>query len=163
MSALPSTADLRRSGRTDRVRGIADRLAITGITMIITGTSTSMCCSRLHRQRHRLQRQDRAAERQGARLCVGAAPGASCPKISALDGRLPAHVYPSPRSSTPTGFTLLTGSSNQFITVGVSMSPIAAVSIRPQRAVIGRSQRYHGRVAGWRRMTASGIVMSAIR
>jgi hypothetical protein len=32
---------------------------------------------------------------------------------------------PSPRSSTPTGFTLLAGSSSQFITVGTSMLPIA--------------------------------------
>ena len=29
-------------------------------------------------------------------------------------------------SSTPTGFTLLAGSSNQYITVGTSLSPIAA-------------------------------------
>ena len=34
-------------------------------------------------------------------------------------------VFRSPRSSTPTGFTLLAGSSNQFITVGTSMLPIA--------------------------------------
>jgi hypothetical protein len=42
--------------RADRVRGALTRLAITGITMIITGTGTSRCCTRLHRQRHRLQR-----------------------------------------------------------------------------------------------------------
>jgi hypothetical protein len=37
----------------------------------------------------------------------------------------PSGVFPSPRSSTPTGFTLLAGSSSQFITVGTSMLPIA--------------------------------------
>jgi hypothetical protein len=37
----------------------------------------------------------------------------------------PSGVFPSPRSSTPTGFTLLAGSSNQFVTVGTSMLPIA--------------------------------------
>jgi hypothetical protein len=37
----------------------------------------------------------------------------------------PSGVYPSPRSSAPIGFTLLAGSSNQFITVGSSMWPIA--------------------------------------
>ena len=37
----------------------------------------------------------------------------------------PSGVYPSPVSSTPTAFTLLAGSSNQFITVGTSMLPIA--------------------------------------
>jgi hypothetical protein len=36
----------------------------------------------------------------------------------------PTGVFPSPTSSTPTGFTLLAGS-NQFITVGTSMLPIA--------------------------------------
>jgi len=29
--------------------------AITGITMISSGTGISRCCTRLHRQRHRLQ------------------------------------------------------------------------------------------------------------
>jgi hypothetical protein len=37
----------------------------------------------------------------------------------------PTGVYPSPGSSTPTAFTLLAGSSNQFVTVGSSMLPIA--------------------------------------
>ena len=37
----------------------------------------------------------------------------------------PSGVYPSPNSSAPTGFTLLAGSSNQFVTVGASMLPIA--------------------------------------
>ena len=37
----------------------------------------------------------------------------------------PSGVFPSPRSSTPTGFTLLAGSSNQFVSVGSSMLPIA--------------------------------------
>jgi hypothetical protein len=37
----------------------------------------------------------------------------------------PNGVYPSPNSPTPTGFTLLTRSSNQFVTVGSSMLPIA--------------------------------------
>jgi hypothetical protein len=37
----------------------------------------------------------------------------------------PTGTYPSPNSSAPTGFTLLAGSSNQFITVGASMLPIA--------------------------------------
>jgi hypothetical protein len=37
----------------------------------------------------------------------------------------PRGVFPSPGSSTPTGFTLLAGSSNQCITVGSSMLPIA--------------------------------------
>jgi hypothetical protein len=30
------------------------------------------------------------------------------------------NVCPSPNSSTPTGFTILTGSSNQFVTLGTS-------------------------------------------
>jgi hypothetical protein len=34
-------------------------------------------------------------------------------------------VFPSPNSSTPSGFTLLARSSNQFVTVGASMLPIA--------------------------------------
>jgi hypothetical protein len=38
----------------------------------------------------------------------------------------PQAVYPSPNSSAPTGFTLLAGSSNQFVTVGASILPIAA-------------------------------------
>jgi hypothetical protein len=33
--------------------------------------------------------------------------------------------YPSPVSSSPTAFTLHAGSSNQFITIGTSMLPIA--------------------------------------
>lgn len=37
----------------------------------------------------------------------------------------PTGVFPSPNSSAPTGFTLLAGSSNQFVTVGASMLPIA--------------------------------------
>jgi hypothetical protein len=37
----------------------------------------------------------------------------------------PSGVYPSPNSSAPTGFTLLAGSSNQFISVGASIAPIA--------------------------------------
>jgi hypothetical protein len=37
----------------------------------------------------------------------------------------PSVVFPSPNSSTPTGFTVLTGSSNQFITLGTSSVPIA--------------------------------------
>ena len=37
----------------------------------------------------------------------------------------PTGTYPSPISSAPTGFTLLAGSSNQFITIGSSMLPIA--------------------------------------
>jgi hypothetical protein len=38
----------------------------------------------------------------------------------------PTRVYPSPNSSTPTGFTILSGSSNQFVTLGTSSVPIAA-------------------------------------
>ena len=37
----------------------------------------------------------------------------------------PSNTFPSPRSSTPTPFTILTGSSNQVITVGASLAPIA--------------------------------------
>ena len=37
----------------------------------------------------------------------------------------PSGTYPSPNSSAPTGFTLLSGSSNQFITLGSSNLPIA--------------------------------------
>jgi hypothetical protein len=37
----------------------------------------------------------------------------------------PSLTYPSPNSSTPTGFTILTGSSNQFVTLGSSVAPIA--------------------------------------
>jgi hypothetical protein len=55
------------SGATPTALGASlTGFSITGITMIITGTSTSRCCSRLHRQRHPLQRRNSAAERQGA-------------------------------------------------------------------------------------------------
>jgi hypothetical protein len=37
----------------------------------------------------------------------------------------PSGVYPSPISLAPTSFTLLTGSSNQFVSVGASMLPVA--------------------------------------
>ncbi len=39
--------------------------------------------------------------------------------------KTPPGLYPSPNSSAPTGFTLLAGSSDQFITMGSSMVPIA--------------------------------------
>lgn len=38
----------------------------------------------------------------------------------------PTGVFPSPNSSTPTAFTLATGSSNTFVTLGSSSVPIAA-------------------------------------
>jgi hypothetical protein len=38
----------------------------------------------------------------------------------------PSGTYPDPNSSAPTGFTILVGSSNQVVTVGSSMLPIAA-------------------------------------
>jgi hypothetical protein len=41
----------------------------------------------------------------------------------------PQNVYPSPNSSLPTPFTILTGSSNQFVTLGASAVPIAAYRI----------------------------------
>lgn len=41
----------------------------------------------------------------------------------------PTGVYPSPVSSSPTAFTLLAGSSNQFITLGASMLPIAGYRV----------------------------------
>jgi hypothetical protein len=41
----------------------------------------------------------------------------------------PQNVYPSPNSSLPTAFTILTGSSNQFVTLGASGVPIAAYRI----------------------------------
>jgi hypothetical protein len=37
----------------------------------------------------------------------------------------PTGIYPSPNSSAPTGFIILSGSSNQFITLGASLIPIA--------------------------------------
>lgn len=37
----------------------------------------------------------------------------------------PSGVYPNPNSSAPTPFTILTGSSNQVITVSGSLAPIA--------------------------------------
>lgn len=37
----------------------------------------------------------------------------------------PSGVFPSPVSSSPTAFTLLAGSSNQVVTVGSSLLPIA--------------------------------------
>lgn len=37
----------------------------------------------------------------------------------------PTWTYPSPNSSAPTGFTLLAGSSNQIVTIGSSLAPIA--------------------------------------
>ena len=52
--------------------------------------------------------------------------------------------------------------SNLVASVGSVAGTDCRVSVRPQRAVIGRSQRYHGRVTGWRRMIASGIVMFAL-
>lgn len=38
----------------------------------------------------------------------------------------PTGVYPNPNSSTPTAFTLATGSSNIYITLGTTAIPIAA-------------------------------------
>jgi hypothetical protein len=38
----------------------------------------------------------------------------------------PTRVYPSPNSTTVTGFTVLSGSSNQYVTLGSSSVPIAA-------------------------------------
>ena len=73
-----------------------------------------------------------------ARRCVGATPGAKLrqdQRAYAPNGGSswainvtyedPSGVFPSPRSPTPTGFTLLAGSSNQFVSVGSSMLPIA--------------------------------------
>jgi hypothetical protein len=37
----------------------------------------------------------------------------------------PSATYPSPRSSAPTNFTILTGSSIQFLGLGSSITPIA--------------------------------------
>lgn len=37
----------------------------------------------------------------------------------------PSGTFPSPNSSAPTGFTILSGSSNQFVTLGASSVPIA--------------------------------------
>ncbi|WP_154072731.1 hypothetical protein [Bradyrhizobium erythrophlei] len=48
--------------------------------------------------------------------------GSSCAISVAYEG--PSDIYPSPVSSSPTAFTLLAGSSNQFVTV-TSMLPIA--------------------------------------
>jgi hypothetical protein len=41
----------------------------------------------------------------------------------------PSGTYPSPVSSAPTAFTILTGSSNQFINLGSSIGPIAGYRI----------------------------------
>jgi hypothetical protein len=48
------------------------------------------------------------------------------------------------------------------VTVGTSMLPIAGYQFGAERAVVGRSQCYYGRVGGSRRLTASGTVMSAV-
>lgn len=44
----------------------------------------------------------------------------------------PSGVYPSPRSSSPTAFTILTGSSNQFISLnsGSSIAPLPIAGYR---------------------------------
>jgi len=41
----------------------------------------------------------------------------------------PQNVFPSANSSLPTAFTVLTGSSNQFVSLGTSAVPIAAYRI----------------------------------
>jgi hypothetical protein len=41
----------------------------------------------------------------------------------------PTRVFPSPNSSTPTAFTLATGSSNIFVSLGSSSVPIAAYQL----------------------------------
>jgi hypothetical protein len=38
----------------------------------------------------------------------------------------PTGVYPNPNSSTPTAFTIATGSSNTYVTLGTSATPISA-------------------------------------
>jgi hypothetical protein len=47
------------------------------------------------------------------------------PRAISITYEDPSSVYPSPNSSAPTAFSLLAGSTNQFITVGTSMLPIA--------------------------------------
>jgi hypothetical protein len=50
----------------------------------------------------------------------------------------PSYVYPSPNSSAPTAFALVTGgSSNQFVTVGSSMAPITGVQFQLTSASTG--------------------------
>jgi hypothetical protein len=50
----------------------------------------------------------------------------------------PSGTYPSPNSSAPTAFALLTGgSSNQFVTVGSSMAPIAGYQFQLTSASTG--------------------------
>lgn len=79
----------------------------------------------------------------------------------------PTGVYPSPNSSTPTGFMLLTGSSNQFITPGASVLPIAGhqislnapssagAEVLALQSGIGQWQRGDVRFASPRRDTVS--------
>jgi hypothetical protein len=60
------------------------------------------------------------------------------------------NVYPSPNSSLPTAFTVLTGSSNQFVTLGASAVPIAAYRLTlnaPSRLAAHVKSRLHWYVA----------------
>ena len=97
LNSGPSSSGVASTATGASLTGIT----ITGIAVITSDTGISRCSSRLHRHRSRVVR----------RRC------GQCRRLLS--------VYPSPRSSTPTGFTLLAGSSNQFVTVGTSMLPIA--------------------------------------
>jgi hypothetical protein len=48
------------------------------------------------------------------------------PRRRAFNVADPTNPFPSPNSSLPTAFTVVTGSSNQFVTLGTSAVPIAA-------------------------------------
>jgi hypothetical protein len=74
----------------------------------------------------------------------------------------PSGTFPSPNSSAPTGFTLLAGSSNQFVAVPSSMLPIAGFQFTLNGAEFGRRQGQLHRAAGRHRLIADAAATSAL-
>jgi hypothetical protein len=74
----------------------------------------------------------------------------------------PSGTFPSPNSSAPTGFTLLAGSSNQFVAVPSSMLPIAGFQFTLNGAEFGRRQGQLHRAAGRHRLIADAAAMSVL-
>jgi hypothetical protein len=63
----------------------------------------------------------------------------------------PSGTFPSPNSSAPTGFTLLAGSSNQFVAVPSSVLADQRLSVLAQLTVFARRARHAscGRSGHW--------------
>jgi hypothetical protein len=74
----------------------------------------------------------------------------------------PTNPFSSPNSSLPTAFTILTGSSNQFV-IGTSMQPIAGYQFSVNTPTIGRRQGQFRRLAIGHRLMTGGVsrLMSA--